>query len=259
MFFAYLDESGNTGLRADPDQPIHLIGCLLIEDVQIRALEDALAGVVSARFPLVCRRPGFELHAADVYGGSGWARGVAPQVRVDTITEIVDAVSTHADSFSYFGVDKLRSFANAHPHRIAFQFLVENLEPYLQRKGALGLLIADENHEVSQNLIDDFAIFKEFSTTWGYKSVKVQSIVDSVHFVQSHNNRIIQAVDMLTYFTLKGHRIGRRKIEEFLALPQPRDSYPVWLAANLPRSEQTVLDIKNRIALIPGIGSKIWP
>ncbi|MDI1327999.1 MAG: DUF3800 domain-containing protein [Brevundimonas sp.] len=259
MFLAYLDESGNTGARPDPDQPIHLIGCLLVEDSQVRPLEDALAEVVNRRFPLLCRRPGFELHAADLYGGSGWAKGVAPQVRIDTIGEIVDAVSRHSDSFSYFGVDKLRSFANAHPHRIAFQFLVENLEPYLQRKGALGLLVADENHEVSQNLIDDFAIFKEFATTWGYKSVKVQSIIDSVHFVQSHNNRIIQAVDMLTYFTLKGYRIGRRKIETFLALPQPRESYPVWLAANLSRSEQTVLEIKNKIALIPGIGSKIWP
>ena len=254
-----MDESGNTGTRADPDQPIHLIGCLIVEDVRVRPLEDDIAAIAVRHFGEAATQRRFELHGADLYSGNGVFRDFPPPVRIAAAKDAISAIAAHASAFGYAGVNKLKSQAGDHPHRIAFQLVVEGLQPWLKHRGALGLIVADENQEVAQDLIDDFALFKAHYTTWGYRRLPVENIVDSVHFVQSHNNRIIQGCDLLTFFFLKGHRLSEAKADAYNAIPDPKPTWPQWLKANCTRAESATLDVYRDVRQITRFRAKIWP
>lgn len=254
-----MDESGNTGTRVDAAQPIHLIGCLVVEDVAVRPLEDAIDAVTAKCFPQQRQEPRFEIHGKELHDGKGLFKGVSPTARIAAATEIIAAVQQHATVWGYAGVNKLKSAANDHPHRIAFTLLVERLQVWLKARDSLGLIVADENHEVSQRLIDDFALFKEFATTWGYQRIPVTNIIDSVHFVQSRNNRIIQACDLITYVFLKAHLLHEAKWEAFTNGGAGNSAWPTWRAQNITASEKTTLDLRAQIEGITKFRAKIWP
>ena len=257
-----MDETGNTGTKVDPAQPIHLIGCLIVEDAAVRPFEDALAAIAAAHFPEKSKDPAFEFHGAEMFQGSGIFKGTKPTERLAATQAIVDAVSEHVAAFGYAGVDKTKSYANDHPHRIAFTLLVEHLQTWLKRRDALGLIIADENKEISQKLIDDFALFKEFATNWGYRRIPVTNIIDSVHFVQSHNNRIMQACDVITYMFMKGRNLRDRKRAEHKAIVGNAWTYwdhVEWLKGNQSEAEKATLEIAGKISEIQVFRAKIWP
>lgn len=257
-----MDETGNTGTKVDPAQPIHLIGCLIVEDTAVRPFEDALAAIAASHFPEKSKDPAFEFHGAEMFHGSGLFKGTQPADRLAAAHAIIDAVNEHVAAFGYAGVDKTKSYANDHPHRIAFTLLVEQLQTWLKHRDALGLIIADENKEVSQKLIDDFALFKEFATNWGYRRIPVTNIIDSVHFVQSHNNRIMQACDVITYMFMKGRNLRDRKRAEHQAIVGDAWTYldhSEWLKSNQSKAEEATLEISEKIRRIQVFRAKIWP
>ena len=45
MKLIYLDEAGNTGSKADPDQPIHMIGSLIVDEAHVRPIEIRLDAI----------------------------------------------------------------------------------------------------------------------------------------------------------------------------------------------------------------------
>jgi hypothetical protein len=123
-----MDETGNTGTKADPAQPIHLIGCLIIEDAAVRRLEDALSAIAAAYFPDKAKEQAFEFQGSEMFQGSGIFKGTEPANRIKAVHAIIDAVHEHVAAFAYAGVNKIKSYANDHPHRIAFTLLVERLQ-----------------------------------------------------------------------------------------------------------------------------------
>jgi hypothetical protein len=197
-----------------------------------------------------------------MFQGSGIFKGTEPASRINAVHAIVDAVNEHVAAFGYAGVNKMKSYASDHPHRIAFTLLVERLQVWLKQRDALGLIVADENKEVSQKLIDDFALFKQFATNWGYRRIPVTNIIDSVHFVQSHNNRIMQACDVVTYMFMKGHNLRDRKRAEHKALAGDAWTYwnhIEWLKANQSNVEKATFEITAKINKIQVFRAKIWP
>lgn len=257
-----MDKTGNTGTKVDTAQPIHLIGCLIVEDAAIRPFEDALAAIAAEHFPEKSKDAAFEFHGAEMFQGSGIFKGTKPVDRLAAANAIVDAVKEHVAAFGYAGVDKTKSYANGHPHRIAFTLLVERLQTWLKHRDALGLIIADENKEISQKLIDYFALFKEFATNWGYSRIPVTNIIDSVHFVQSHNNRIMQACDVITYMFMKGRNLHKRKQAEHKAVVGATWTYLdhiEWLKTNQSEAEKATFEIASKISKIQLFRAKIWP
>src|SRR4028119_1174972 len=98
MYLGYMDECGNTGTKADPAQPIHFLGCLLVEDRRIRDLEAAIAEVARRHFPNAVKRPRFEFHGVELFAGSGPFKG-KPQTRIDATSDLIRAVVDHGAGF----------------------------------------------------------------------------------------------------------------------------------------------------------------
>ncbi|MCJ2138758.1 DUF3800 domain-containing protein [Methylobacterium sp. E-066] len=261
MHLIYLDESGNTGARKDPDQPIHLIAALCVHESRIRAIEMAVREIVKARFGVLVLTEGFELHAADLYGGNGFFKGIRPDQRIGCIHDILDALATHDVAVLWAAVDKMKLHSSRHPHRMAFLFLVERLEDWLSRaEPKLGLLVADENKEIEQKLIDDLEIFKLSGTNMGWRPTQISSIVDSIHFVQSTNNRLIQCVDIVAYFSLKYYRQEQRLIQDFRVASLTNVPWPTWREAQLDAapSKKAIHQIGRKLDALT-VGRKVFP
>jgi hypothetical protein len=134
------------------------------------------------------------------------------------LDEIVDVVIRHEEvRVGYVSIEKAKYFAKLHIQQTAFSLLVEKIEERL--KGSLNsycLLIADEQDEIEQRLIDDLDYFKQHGTEFGYNRVSVDRIIDSVHFVQSHNNYLMQLTDVICYLIRRGKEARQKLMKDYL-------------------------------------------
>ncbi|WP_082711554.1 DUF3800 domain-containing protein [Methylobacterium indicum] len=257
MHLIYVDESGNTGSKRDPSQPVHMIAALIVEEAIIRPLEDAVDQIMFKHFAILKYAPGFELHAADLFSGNGYFKGIAPAIRIAAINDIFDTLQAHGAEVITSAVDKMRNPSSKHPHHLAFLFLVERIEDHLKRKNALGLIVADENKDVEEKLIEELQQYKKQSTGWGYRPTQINQIVDSVHFVQSKHNKLIQCVDLVAYFALKNYRQGSDRLHQYAALPDPKPNYLTWWSA-MSVKQKTIYDLGEKIASITK-ATKFYP
>jgi len=256
MYLIYIDESGNTGARKDPAQPIHLIGAMMVECEKVRTLEDGVAAIVKTHLPNLAQEEGFEIHAADMFNGAGLFRGVDPTVRIAVVEELIKLLTVNEIRLGWTAVDKIKLWKSTH-HELAFLLLVERIENFLIQRERLGLIVADENKEVEQRLIDDLSLYKRHRTNFGYKKVPVRSIIDSVHFVQSKNNLLIQCTDVMAYFLLRGYRTNTDLLSRY-AMERSSQPYPDWVATIGSRKERILYELFSKIKQLVEFG-KLFP
>ncbi|MBI3708218.1 MAG: DUF3800 domain-containing protein [Proteobacteria bacterium] len=221
MKLIYIDEAGATGIRADPAQPMHLLAAVLLDESRVRPIEDDLRTLGYKHFGAKSGDTNFEFRGYDIYHGKGYFAGMKAADRIALVHEILGVIEKHQVSIGYVAVDKAKSRAGLHPHQLAFLLLVERIEDWLMKENALGLIIADENEDIEQRLTDDLEIFKTENTRFGLRPTKIDHVVDSIHFVQSKNNRLIQLADIVAAATYRGLRTDEELRSRFLNDPDP--------------------------------------
>ncbi len=209
MKLIYIDEAGNTGTKADPDQPIHMIGTLIVDQSQVRGIEVKL-NEIAERCAVSITSSGHkvsadavEFHGTDLFGGNKVFRHMKPAERITVCGEIIAVCKAEKAIFGSCAIDKFKLWGG-HPHMRCFQFTLERVQDYLTVVNGLGLIVADEHRELEEEMIHDLAFSKRVSTGWGWRPTPITSIVDTVHFVKSRHNRLVQACDVLTYFLISG-------------------------------------------------------
>lgn len=96
------------------------------------------------------------------------------------------------------------------PHLLAFQFMIETVEGWLAWQSDTlsqrALLVADETHEHERFVID--MVRRQQQTGFGQvKGKQLEHIVDTVHFVRSHDNRCVQLADAVAYVLHRWHKV----------------------------------------------------
>src|SRR3954468_19134734 len=82
MHLVYFDESGNSGNNLnDSDQPIFVLGALIVPEDCWQAVEADLEKELQTHFPAVAAEGG-EIHSGDLRGSRGYFKGVAVPDRV---------------------------------------------------------------------------------------------------------------------------------------------------------------------------------
>jgi len=82
MYLVYLDESGNSGTNlSDTQQPIFILGALVVEESKWRSVEAGLEAIVEQHFPSP-RPSSFEMHATELRNGKGYFRGIGVAQRL---------------------------------------------------------------------------------------------------------------------------------------------------------------------------------
>lgn len=221
MYLCYIDESGHTGNNLqDVHQPYLVLTALLITPDKVKEVENEVRALGYRHFGAESRNTDFEFHGDDIYNKRGrYFKKLSLDQRFKILDEIVDiVVKTEAIKIGYVCIDKKRYYGKLHVQQAAFSLLVEYVEENLKTLDSYCLLIADEQDELEQKLIDDLDLFKQQGTNFGYKSVNVDRIIDSVHFVQSNNNYLMQLCDVICYLIRKGSEASGKLYSEYKAV-----------------------------------------
>lgn len=207
MYFIYIDESGNTGIQPSTEQPWYVLGGIIVPADKISDIENAVRTVGFKYFSNRSSDTNFEFHATDIRNGKRNFKDKSVSVRVDIMRDVFKIFEQHSIKTVVSGILKSENLWDLHPHQNAFQFLIEQLEQYLQNIGLNALIIADENPEIEQKIASDFELYKIQGTTRGRSPTKIHRIIDTVHFAQSKNNHLMQLSDIATYYLARLIRI----------------------------------------------------
>jgi hypothetical protein len=202
MWLACVDESGNTGRRLDdPDQPIHCLAA--VPEDRVIPITHAVEAQLSQR-----RANGLlpELHGAELFSGDGPWCGVAPGERVAIYEEALALLPVHDCVVAYASIDKTKltpgTTQRTTPHLLALQFLVEKIDAYLvaqpDQMRQRALLVADETQEHESFAIGVVAGMQA-SGTGVVAGRVIDRVIDTVHFVRSHDNRYVQLGDLVWF------------------------------------------------------------
>lgn len=213
MEFFYIDEAEGAGTSQFND--LYLLATLIIKDEKLRAVEDDLRDL--ARSTFTSKSIGkSEFHGHEIYTGKGAFKGLPPQERITIVENLISIIEKHDLQVGRAEIDKRRYYGNLHPHQLAFLLLVEQIEDRLSRQSSLGVLIADENPKMEQRLVADLELFKTASTNYGWRPTKIEHVADTVHFVRSKNNRLIQLADIVCSVILHGQTDHEELIAKFI-------------------------------------------
>ena len=212
MWLAYMDEAGNTGTKCDdPNQPIHLIGTLIVEETRVRDLHEHVREAARIHCPGDCAKREFEFHGYDLFAGRGMFDGVDPAKRIAIYDEILKGIEIARAEVIIRGVEKTglaRRYARPyHPHDVALMYTIESVERAARERDCRILLVADEAKEIEDAALRDLANYQEVGTAWGWQTEKIERIVDTIHFVPSHRNGAIQVTDCATFIAARLRKI----------------------------------------------------
>jgi hypothetical protein len=229
VHLVYFDESGNTGTNlSDPQQPVFVLGALLVPADKWLTIEAELLAALDLRFPPP-RDDNFEVHAIKLLTGqkpfrvSGLPHCVAFQA------EWLQVAQRHKLRFIYRRIVK-RQFAEwtkktfgtgvaINPHAMAFPLVARVVDEYLQKSAdhPLGLFISDNNHEIAADLDKSLRLLRGIEGR-----LKLAHIIEKGFFIDSRHSLLLQLCDLCAY--------AARKKEE-LAIGHPvRDHHKSGIA-----------------------------
>jgi len=217
MYLFPTDESGNTGWNLDsPDQPLHFLLTLGIHEDNSREIDRELFRIALDYFPREARNSDFEFHGGYIYRGEGYFNALSPADRLQIYNRLTQVIVDFELPVFIEGIDKQKLKANStnpgHPYNLTFLYLVERLEEFLESKQppANGLIFADENRERDRSIISDFDSFKEYGTVHGHQPREIKRLLDTVHFVNSQDSRLIQLADCSSYLICRYHNLAMK-------------------------------------------------
>lgn len=114
---------------------------------------------------------------------------------------IIDLLDKHDIDIAHATIDrqalhhKYDGLYDDNAYRLALQFLLEKVHANI---GGLKIVIADESREQQLNAVRMVADLQEWGTgeVWGRQ---IESVIDSLHYVQSHASPGVQIADMVGY------------------------------------------------------------
>jgi hypothetical protein len=203
MYLIYLDENGNTGQDLDnTDQPIHFIAGIAIKDDRIPKIEKKILSLIPA-FSAHEENQDFEFHGSDLYSGKKCFKKVSVSKRLEVFFSFVDIMEEEELYFFCQGIHKKKlksKYSNPfHPHTLAFMYIIEKIDMFLEESNSIGMVIMDHNEENAQQVINDFRNYKRLGTSFGFDARDIKHFIENVLYVKSHNSYLMQLADVLGY------------------------------------------------------------
>ena len=192
MYLAYVNESY--------DAAEHWVSAVLVEHAVVNETHRALRAVVERASNAYGIAPETELHGNELFGGKGAFAGLAPRMRIGIYADALRAIASAGCSIVLRGVSvprlHTRYGSDAEPQRWVVEHLLERIDELCAPDGH-ALVVADE-HELSPQLLADLRRFQDASTR-GYRARRIEHVVNTIHFVQSRTNHLVQAADLVVF------------------------------------------------------------
>lgn len=189
----------------------HFHAGVLLDGTQVACAEEALDKVAELAVMLGYPRAEPELHGLDIWAGNnGWGI-LSFDERFQVLEAALDVLASCDIEVISRGIvidAWIDKYGAGSLHGKCFQNLLERLNERLKVRGAHALVIADE-HASKKQLKQEVKWAKKFGT-WGYRGQKFDHIIDTVHFVDSRESRLIQLAD-IAVFTRRRRAMGTEK------------------------------------------------
>jgi hypothetical protein len=178
------------------------IVALVVSDTGAKAVErllNELVSVVSESFPDI--DPSTELHGYALDDGrDGW-EPLKPmsQARADIYRTAIEELCKIPDIMLFRGCVNLHlvSWSDSNdPHDWALKFVFERIDREFSGKEHVIAICDDVGQREKYR-----EKFRQFKTegTGGTQPRKLESFIDTLHFVPSHHSRLVQGVDLIAY------------------------------------------------------------
>jgi hypothetical protein len=210
--FAYIDETGHTGLRLDdPRQPILTLVAVIVPEDQVQALGTSIRELTT--FALGWLPRGIEVHGQELWSGTGPWKSLSHEQRIALYTEALELLETHHAYIAHASINKPRLSSRypdpANPYLLALQFLCQKINDWPARSAGPIVLIADESKENELRAIEMVADLQ----SWGPGVVggpRLGMIIDTLHFVRSPASPGVQMADLVA-FIIHRQRLGQER------------------------------------------------
>ena len=206
MIAAYLDESGNTGQRLDDtNQPFHHMGALVIPESEWLAVQSEAQHIAQS----VPGTP--ELHGNLVFHGNRQWSGIDESTRIAIFDQCTDVVESHGLYMVIGTTDKAKLSRYAHPmdpRAIAFWMTLEQLAQATTHDGQLVYVVADQTDRNTRAVIHKLLQNYRLSGPPFGTPISIQHIIDTVHFMESHESWHLQLCDMALFGAQRSRRTG---------------------------------------------------
>lgn len=192
MYLAYVDESY--------DASEHWVAALLVEHAVVNDTHRALRKVVADAAVAYGIPPDTELHGNELFGGKGAFAELEPRMRIGIYASALRAIAASECLVVLRGVAvprlRARYGRDAEPQRWVVEHLLERIDE-ICAPSSHALVVADE-HELSPELLTDLRRFQDQSTR-GYRARRIEHVIDTIHFVASRRNHLVQAADLVVF------------------------------------------------------------
>ena len=197
MQFIFIDETGNSGRDlTNAEQPFHILVGVVIPHMALAQVQQQMFEIAKEYYRDDFEKADFEFKGFDLFKGHHLNKDKKVQERIAVAEKIFGIVKSSDFKVIATCIDKQKLHDKykdpAHPHHLAFRFMIEAFEKHLLELDKWGLMVCDEIKEHEQSLIEDLETVKRQGSS--------VSILDSVHYVKSHNSWSIQLSDVVTYF-----------------------------------------------------------
>lgn len=195
--FVYIDETGSPRGSLTKHRFLQIVACIVDEE-NVRAFGESLRAVAVKHlgwFPSA-----FEFHGNELWNGNREWAGKTPSELLSAYEDAIYLIEQHCISVSHSTIDR-RSLHEKYggafddsAYRLGLQFLLEKVN----HLSGLKVVVADESKEQEIEAKDMVARLQG----WGGGEVpgpQIKTVVDSLHFVQSHESPGVQMADLVAY------------------------------------------------------------
>ena len=214
MKIIYFDE-----VKYDPPtQPYFWIGAIAIDANDIQEIEKKLDSLAFKTFASLQLTRQTEFHASDIFHRKNHFKHEKDHAkRRLLLQDLSDMCSSEKISRIYVRIEPGRM--HKHPSEIpsmAFMLFAEQVDSYLKSVNDIGLLIGDrESDYVSKEFANALAQYRSKGTLYDY-GTKVERLVDTVHFTESHLSRLLQLADAFIWLFQFSHQNKETKYSKQL-------------------------------------------
>jgi hypothetical protein len=209
MYFAYVDESGDSGFNGSPSTPFSLGVLLIRDDLWLAALDRAIAfrRFVKKNYEVPARA---ELKAQFLFRGGGPFMGkrTSPDSRLEIYNWAMKLIRSEEWPTFAVVVDKtaIKNFATVDPRLTAWTYALQRLERFAESKHSTIHVVPDAGHgyfirRLIREMRRRHLVFSFYNT--GYLQRPSKCLVEDPSERQSHESYFIQFADLIAYSAVR--------------------------------------------------------
>jgi hypothetical protein len=202
VLLAFVDESYET-------DAFFALGAVIVTAAAAAAIENGLDDLVAewSSVPGVGLSDAAELHGYEVFHGKGAWASMPVRQRVNVYQRAMRVIGTPGARIALRGMDvvaqRRRYVDPLPPHDVVLGHLLESIDREAASRGKRVVVTADEVHTQERHR-SNFRSYRRVGTP-GYRSSRLPTLLDTLHFGPSQHSRLLQASDLVTYLWRRRH------------------------------------------------------